>query len=357
LGRLSDVVLPDGALRRYSFDLDSNRTEITENGQTTATYTYDPANPNSQGIDQLTSATASGQTRTFSYRPDGEMTQRGSDALTWDGWGRLTGGTFSGTTITYSFDPLGFRRQREASGTTTRYLHAGLFETDGAGAITLTDVDGGAGDLAQFAGPPTTASTVTYLYYNGHGDLAAEATDQGVRTNAFSYDPFGAPNQMPPPNRAVERWTAQWDKKLDTASGLVEMGRRPYDPIIGRFASLDPVEEGSLNAYDYAAQDPINKFDLGGCFWHPPLPHIGLPSTKHICLVSCTTALSAVCASFALLGPEAEPFAIACEAAAVKWCHDHCKEGGFEAIASVPSLAKRFRGAMKKRYSVWKRHH
>lgn len=50
----------------------------------------------------------------------------------------------------------GFRRQRQAGGITTRYLQGGIFETDGAGAITLTDVDGPAGDLAHFSGPPMT---------------------------------------------------------------------------------------------------------------------------------------------------------------------------------------------------------
>ena len=42
------------------------------------------------------------------------------------------------------------------------------------------------------------------------------------------------------------------------------MGARPYDPSLGRFLSVDPVDGGSLNNYDYAAQDPINAYDLKG---------------------------------------------------------------------------------------------
>jgi RHS repeat-associated protein len=262
---MESAKLPDGTLRRYSFDRDSNRAQVTENGLTTATYTYDPANPNSPGIDQLTSATESGVPRSFAYRSDGEMTSRGSEALTWDGWGRLTGGTFAGpTTVSYSFDPVGFRRQRIAGGTTTRYLHGGMFETDGTGAITLTDVDGTAGDLTHFAGTPTTGTTVTYLSYNGHGDLAAEVDSAGTRTNAYTYDPFGTPRQTQPTNKAIERFTGRWDKKLDTASSLIEMGARPYDPKLGRFLAVDPVDGGSFNTYDYARQDPVNDFDLSG---------------------------------------------------------------------------------------------
>jgi hypothetical protein len=42
------------------------------------------------------------------------------------------------------------------------------------------------------------------------------------------------------------------------------MGARPYDPALGRFLSVDPIEGGSLNNYDYAAHDPVNAYDLTG---------------------------------------------------------------------------------------------
>lgn len=46
------------------------------------------------------------------------------------------------------------------------------------------------------------------------------------------------------------------------------MGVRSYVPAMGRFLSVDPIEGGSANAYDYAYQDPVNVFDLDGrCPW------------------------------------------------------------------------------------------
>ncbi|MGH3064226.1 MAG: RHS repeat-associated core domain-containing protein, partial [Gaiellaceae bacterium] len=214
------------------------------------------------GIDQITSQT--GPIRDFSHRPDGEMTQRGSDVITWDGWGRNIGGTYGTNTVAYEYDPLGFRRKREASALTNHYLLGGLYETNQSGVIQNTDVAGVLGNLALYAGPPSTSSTVSYLYYNAHGDLAASADQTGTRNEAHSYDVFGSPLAMQPSNSVVERFAGRWDKKLDTTTSLIEMGVRPYDPTLGRFLAIDPVDGGSLNAYEYAGQDPINAYDLDG---------------------------------------------------------------------------------------------
>jgi len=50
----------------------------------------------------------------------------------------------------------------------------------------------------------------------------------------------------------------------DDAGGLVLMGARLYDPVTGRFLQMDPVFEGSCNAYDYTCQDPLNGMDING---------------------------------------------------------------------------------------------
>jgi hypothetical protein len=42
------------------------------------------------------------------------------------------------------------------------------------------------------------------------------------------------------------------------------MGVRLYTPTLGRFLSVDPVEGGSSNDYDYADADPVNGLDLDG---------------------------------------------------------------------------------------------
>jgi RHS repeat-associated protein len=83
-------------------------------------------------------------------------------------------------------------------------------------------------------------------------------------------NPYGTPLDSAPANTTVHRYTGRWNKNYDTTSNLILMGARPYDPALGRFTAVDPVDGGSLNNYDYAGQDPINNYDLNGtyCSYH-----------------------------------------------------------------------------------------
>jgi RHS repeat-associated protein len=216
------------------------------------------------GTDELTSISAGGNTTTYAYTPDGQVSSQGTTRYTWDGWGRLSTATIGSNTVTYGYDPTGALKSRSSTSpaATTNYKLGDLFEVK-SGALT-SYTDGPAGNLASFKGAPISTSTVTFLYYDAHGNLAAAANSSGTLTASHTYDPFGAPTDSVAANSTVHRFVGRWDKQYDTASGLVLMGARPYDPNTGRFLAVDPIPGGSLNNYDYAGQDPVNGYDLDG---------------------------------------------------------------------------------------------
>ncbi len=110
-----------------------------------------------------------------------------------------------------------------------------------------------------------------WSYPNIHGDTQAVANVSGVKQGVtLTYDPFGNPLAGIVDNQAGEYdngWLGQHQRPLEHQTGLaavIEMGARIYDPTLGRFLQVDPIEGGTTtNDYGYV-RDPINQYDLTG---------------------------------------------------------------------------------------------
>lgn len=98
-----------------------------------------------------------------------------------------------------------------------------------------------------------------------HGDVVAEVPNASgaVSTPLSPVDIFGAPTTPAGANLGYGYLGAK-QRNTTESTGTIEMGARLYQPQIGRFLQTDPVFGGSLNAYDYANQNPGNESDLSG---------------------------------------------------------------------------------------------
>lgn len=110
------------------------------------------------------------------------------------------------------------------------------------------------------------AGTVTYVYTDPQGTPLAEADASGNITARFDYTPYGVSvsNMGAAPNGPG--YTGHVN---DPDTGFVYMQARYYDPVMGRFISVDPVTPSlgntfKFNRYDYANNNPINHTDPDG---------------------------------------------------------------------------------------------
>lgn len=247
--------------------LNTNRTTLVEDGSTVASYCYDAA-------DRLTSTTDPGYTSAIAYDAHGNTTSIAGETRLYDGADRHRQTSDGTTTVGYDRDATDRIVERKVNGVTAaRYSYAGPGDVssavlDGSGNLVMRSLGLPGGATYTDGGPGTSSS---WTHPNVHGDTAAVTDGSGAKQGTTrAYEPHGAPIG-PMATTGVgsfdPSWLGQSQRLTDHTGGLrptVEMGARQYDPTLGRFLEVDPVEAGSANDYDYAMGDPINNRDLDG---------------------------------------------------------------------------------------------
>ncbi len=131
-----------------------------------------------------------------------------------------------------------------------------------ASTLTRTDTIRAAGQaIARVSG-----STVTWLHNDTLGSAATGTNASGTIAWTEHYTPYGETTLNPAANDNQPGFTGHL---RDKATGLNYMQARYYDPAIGRFLSIDPVNFSPdkpfmFGRYTYVGGDPVNGVDPFG---------------------------------------------------------------------------------------------
>src|SRR5690606_34657179 len=112
--------------------------------------------------------------------------------------------------------------------------------------------------------PAQADKRVEYIHTDALGTPIAVTDQDGNVIERYEYEPYG--RQVSGPATDGPGFTGHVE---DTATGLVYMQQRYYDPGIGGFLSVDPVTAysnpvGQFNRYRYANNNPYKYTDPDG---------------------------------------------------------------------------------------------
>lgn len=251
-------------------------------------------------------------TEVFGYDLDGNLTNDGRWAFTWDAENRLvqiesvsSNPTASKRRVAWEFDGKGRRiRQKTEDGSSGTYvvtedlkfINDGwrcLVELNATNNVLVRrygwgldlsgsmDGAGGVGGLLWMRSGPAPQ----FCAYDGNGNVVGMVRGStGDQTAAYEYDPFGRTIRMTGFFAQSNPFRFSTKRANDT-SDLVLYEYRAYNPSSGRWLSRDPLGElafrrdhskeiarknrGELNPYGFVRNSPFFYYDLLGLYGNP----------------------------------------------------------------------------------------
>ena len=254
----------------YRYDPIGNRTVATNNGAVSE-YLANSLNQYSAISNQQSQIPPA-------YDLDGNLTNDGRFAYSWDAENRMTGASNGTTVANYSYDYMSRRYRKIVNGVTNNFSYDGwnlISEISVGGTQSITnryvwglDLSGtqqGAGGIGGLLS--VTRNGVTYYpCYDANGNISEYVDASGAVVAHREYDAYG--NTVASSGQMVNDFNFWFSSKyLDQETGLYYYGYRQYIPELGRWASRDPIgEPGGKLLYGFVLNRPINATDSHGLF-------------------------------------------------------------------------------------------
>lgn len=262
---------------------------VNKNGNRT-TATYPSGYPTGAPFSSQTLLTFDAQDRissaNYAHNDEGQRTSYNSGSVTytytWDDFGKLkqvcAGSCTTGTRVENRYDGHGHRVMRR------KYVNNALQEERwylyASDDRLLAVYDGGGNLLQQFVYATgrhvpdlmVAGGTVYHLLSDHVGSVRLVVSTAGSVAKRVDFDAWGRITNQP---QSFDQPFGFAGGLWDADAGLVLMGARWYDPVLGRWISKDPLlfMGGQANLYAYVDNDPVNFIDPWGLLKLPADPN------------------------------------------------------------------------------------
>ncbi|KJL30411.1 RHS repeat protein [Microbacterium oxydans] len=277
----------------YTYDTATgNRTGLVKRSTTgtvsTAAYTYPAAGGDRPHSVNTVTGPAGVGPGAYTYDAAGNMTGRPGQTITFNDVGKVSKvvtGSVTQDTV-YNVDGSILLRTNTTEGASLFVGDTVLSQANGstvvAGVRTYSGAEGK--PIAEKSAKTGTAgTTLTWLFSNLEGtvDVQTVANATGTTTRTFR-DPYGAP--IGASNGVWSSGTGYMNKPVTASTGLTTVGARTYDPVLGKFLSVDPVIDTNLpqqnTGYTDSGNNPTTYMDPSGLKFAIDRPNDGGGSKK-----------------------------------------------------------------------------
>ena len=265
----SDDGSPD-RVQTYSYDSNGNRMSYGDQYKNVS-YTYDT----SRGLVTRADYSGGGGWK-YSYDAFGRLVERKHildegvhliQKYTWNNGDQLVkvesyeGGDESPKIHDYSYDAYSRREKRVRSNRSDYVIYGKsadpMMEVNSSGEVVRDLIYIGSHRVAAVDG-----ETISFFHLDDGGSTLLITDEDGKVSGGYRYDPFGNVNFSIGTIDNPYRFAG---KHYDDETGFIYFGGRYYDPVIGRFISPDPANEGG-NLYAYMGNSPFGAMDVFGWF-------------------------------------------------------------------------------------------
>ncbi|WP_329102770.1 polymorphic toxin-type HINT domain-containing protein [Micromonospora sp. NBC_01699] len=253
----------------WTYDVTGNRktqTSWSATGSTIATSSYPVAGGNQpHAVSQVAYTGQTTRTDSYVYDNAGNTTTRPvsgvNQTLTWDPEGHLATTSQTGQNTSYVYDAAGNRLLRRDSGGATLYLGGTELRLNGSGQVDGTRYYSHNGSTVAVRG----VTGLTWLAADHHGTSQLTVDPSSLNVTRRRSLPFGEPRGTQPGGWPSDKGFVGGTQD---PTGLTHLGAREYDPVTGRFISVDPVmdlaDPQQWSAYAYANNTPVTASDPSG---------------------------------------------------------------------------------------------